>query len=296
MNYYFTIATSILITLTGMMSIYIITGLTGLFSMGQASFMCIGAYTTGLLALSFNTPLILNMVISVIAGMIFAGLVGLPIIKLRTDYFALITLGFGQAIVALLNNLANITGGARGLNGIPRKTTFVIALVVFLICLYVVVNFKNSKFGRQCLAIKSDPISAASMGIDVSKIKLTAFIVASGITALSGSLLAHFTSYVEPNSFGWNKSAEWIIMVFIGGINSLSGAIFSGAILSLLPEVLRFAEELRIVIYSVLVLLVINFLPQGLFGKYEINALINKIVSKLKHKSTSITSFKESIE
>jgi len=271
----------------------VITGLNGMFSIGQASFMLIGAYTAGMLSVYLKLPMVVGILFGIIVGILFALLLGIPTVKLRKDYVALITFGFGEAIVALLNNMVSITGGAQGLSNISKETTPWIAFLTLVFVIFLVYNFQRSKFGRQSLAQKSDQLAAAAMGINVNRIKLISFIFAGAIAALSGVLIVHFTTYVEPTGFGWQKSAEWLIIVFVGGINSLLGVIFTGAIFTALPEILRFAGLWRIVFYCIIVLLIVNFRPQGIFGSYEFdlkriakwikNALLlikNRITSK----------------
>lgn len=281
MDFYMTLFTNICVNLVAILSMFMLIGLTGIFSMGQAAFMCVGAYTAGLIAVNFDLPMAIGLIIAVVVGMLFAFLVGMPVIKLRSDYVALITLGFGEAVVALLNNTSNITGGSMGINGIPQKMNAYIAAGVLIAVLYIIINFKNSKYGRQCIAIKNDEISAAAMGINVNRIKLMTFVIAGGITALSGGMLAYLTTYVEPMSYGSSRSIDWISVVFIGGINSLTGALVSGAVFGILPEALRFAEAFRIVAQCAIVILVINFMPNGVFGGYEITDLFKWIGKKV---------------
>lgn len=277
MAFYTSLFISICITSIGIMSMYLLLGLSGIFSMGQAAFMSVGAYAAGLLAIKSELPMAINMILAIITGMLVAGLIAIPVIKLRRDYVALVTISFGEAIVALLNKMTNLTGGSLGLNGIPRLMNVPLAILIVAACLFMVLNFKKSKFGRQCLAVKSDEISAAAMGINVKDTKMLVFVLAGGFTALSGAMWAYLTTYVEPNSFGQKLSVEWIIMTFIGGSNSLSGSILSAVILKTLPEVLRFADNMRIVIYSVIVLLIINFRPQGLLGEKELSDLLRRL-------------------
>ncbi len=258
------------ITIIGVVSIFIITGLTGLFSLGQASFMAIGAYTSGLLVTKLGMPFPLAMVVAVAMGVLFGLIVGLPTIRLRRDYIALVTFGFGEAIIAILNNMTSVTGGATGMAGIPLYTNLALAGGSALVCIFFARNFKYSRYGRQCLALKTDELAAKSIGINVTGVKLTAFLVSAGMTAYAGVLFGFYTTYVDPGIFNWTKSAEWIIMVFFGGIGSLTGAIVSAFILGTLPEVLRFASEWRIVIYCITVLLIINYRPKGLLGQREL--------------------------
>ncbi len=227
-----------------------------------------------MLAIHSGLPMVVIVILSILAGMFSALLVGFPVVKLRRDYIAMITMGFGEAIVALLNNMNNITGGANGINNIPRKMNLGLGIVVLIVILILTTNFKRSKWGRYCIAVKNDELSAAAMGINVARVKLTAFIFASGITALAGSLLAYTTTYVEPTAFGFAKSIDWISFVFVGGVGSLTGTLLSGLIFTTMPEVLRFASTYRIIVQCVIVLLVVNFLPNGLFGEYEFTDVI----------------------
>lgn len=257
------------INVVAVTGVFVITGLTGLFSLGQAAFMGIGAYVAGLMAVNYNLSFPLAAAGAIMIGLVAGLIVGLPTIRLRRDYISLVTFGFGEAIAALLNQAVNITGGATGLSGIPKETTLTIAAVSAVICLFLVWGFKNSRYGRQCLALRSDELAARSMGIDVNRVKMTAFLLSAAITTYAGVLYGFYTTYVEPVMFGWTKSAEWIIMVFFGGVNSLTGAVFASAFLTAMPEILRAAAEWRIVTYCVIVLLILNFKPTGLFGEYE---------------------------
>lgn len=269
MSYTAAVALNVLITMVAVISIFILMGLTGIFSMGQAAFMCIGAYVVGILSTRFDVPFLPAVILAVLGGMLSALLVGIPIMKLRVDYVAMITLAFGEAIVAVLNTFSNITGGAMGINRIPRSINLPIGILIVAIVVYLVLNFKNSKFGRQCIAVKNDPVSAASMGINVTRIKMTAFVFAGGLTALAGAMVAYATSYIDPNSFGSTKSIEWISIVFVGGVNSLSGSVVMACLFSLMTEMLRATSALRTMIQCLIILFIINFTPNGLFGEYE---------------------------
>lgn len=270
MEFYLSIITFTLISIISVTGVYALTGLTGMFSLGQAVFMAIGAYAAATLVVKVGLPFGLAAVIAVTISVTIGFIVGLPIVRLRRDYISLMTLGFGEAITALLNQMVSLTGGANGFSGIPKQTTFSLTLISAMVCVALVAYFKKSKFGRQCIALKSDELAAKAMGINVPRIKMTVFLFSVALTAYAGVLYAFFTTYVEPGIFGWKKSAEWVIMVFFGGVNSLTGSIFSTVILTALPETLRFASEYRMVFYAVLVLLIINFKPAGLFGEYEL--------------------------
>lgn len=259
------------ISLIGVLGAYLVTGLTGLFSFGQAAFLAVGAYVSAVLFKNFGLPLPVAAVAAVITGLVAGAIVGVPTVRLRRDYISLVTFGFGEAIIAVLNNSTSITGGATGLSGVPQYTTFPLVIVSVLVCLAIVISYKNSKYGRQCLALRSDELAAKAMGINVERLKLMTFLIASAMTSFAGVLYVFYTTYVEPGAFGWVVSAEWTIIVFVGGINSLTGAVAATILLTGLPELLRFASEWRIAIYCIIVLLILNFRPSGLFGQYEIS-------------------------
>jgi branched-chain amino acid transport system permease protein len=286
MSFLVSVLTFTAINLIGVMGVFVLTGMTGLFSLGQASFMAIGAYGAGVLVVLFKIPFIIAVSLAMIAALVFGYVVGMPTIRLRRDYIALVTFGFGEAIIAILNNTTNITGGAMGLSGIPQHTTLTGALISALAALWLVRNFKYSKYGRQCLALKSDELAAKAMGIDVNRIKLVTFLFSAALTSYAGVLYGFYTTYVDPGLFDWTRSAEWIIIVFFGGIGSLTGAVVSAVVLGMLPEALRFASEWRIFLYSVIVIVVINFRPKGMFGEWELNprslrALLSPVKSKV---------------
>jgi branched-chain amino acid transport system permease protein len=259
------------IALIGVLGVYMVTGLTGLFSFGQAAFLAIGAYVSAVLFKNLGLPLPLAALVAMLVGLAAGLLVGLPTVRLRRDYISLVTFGFGEAIIAVLNNTANITGGAMGLSGVPQRTSFLLVLASVLVCLAIVISYKNSKYGRQCLALRNDELAAKSMGINVERLKLLTFLIASAMTSLAGVLYVFYTTYVEPGAFGWVISAEWMIIVFVGGVNSLTGAVVATVLLTGLPEFLRFASEWRIAIYCIIVLLILNFRPSGIFGEHEIS-------------------------
>lgn len=259
------------IALIGVLGVYMVTGLTGLFSFGQAAFLAIGAYVSAVLFKNLGLRLPLAALVAMLVGLAAGLLVGLPTVRLRRDYISLVTFGFGEAIIAVLNNTANITGGAMGLSGVPQRTSFLLVLASVLVCLAIVISYKNSKYGRQCLALRNDELAAKAMGIHVERLKLVTFLIASVMTSFAGVLYVFYTTYVEPGAFGWVISAEWMIIVFVGGVNSLTGAVVATVLLTGLPEFLRFASEWRIAIYCIIVLLILNFRPSGIFGEHEIS-------------------------
>jgi len=281
MALYTHIFTQMLISVVSVAGVFVLTGMTGMFSLGQAAFMAIGAYTSGLLVIKLSIPIFIAWPAAVLLAVLVGFVVGLPTVRLRRDYISLVTLGFGEAITALLNRTTALTGGASGLTGIPKETTLPIALISAIAVLTLIMLFKTSKYGRQCIAVRSDELAAKSMGINVPRVKMIAFLISVAVTAYGGCLYAFYTAYVDPSLFGWKKSAEWVIMVFFGGVNSLTGSVLSTFVLSGLPEMLRFMQNYRSIIYAVLVLLIINFKPAGLLGEWELTPKnLKRIVSR----------------
>lgn len=264
------VLTQVFITLVAVAGVYVLTGLTGMFSLGQAAFMAIGAYASGLLVIRLHLPIPLAILLAVLLATVVGYLIGYPVVRLRRDYISLVTLGFGEAIAALLNRMTKLTGGASGLTGIPRTVGLGITAVSAAAALALVAFFKTSKYGRQCIALRGDELAARAMGIDVTRVKMIAFLLSVALTSYSGCLYAFYMSYVDPTGFGWKRSADWVIMVFFGGVNSLTGSTIGAFILSALPQMLRGLQNYRYVIYAVLVLLIINFRPSGLLGEWEL--------------------------
>jgi len=268
------------------MSLNLVNGCAGQFSLGHAGFMGVGAYIsatiTSVLNLSpfFQTDLgvgcaiVMGGIVASIAGY----LVGLPSLRLKGDYLAIVTLGFGEIIRICFLNIEAV-GGARGLSGIPPKSNF------FWVYLWVVVTFiallrlLRSSYGRAILSVRENEIAAESMGIDISHYKVVAFVVSSFFAGIAGGLFAHFQSFIDPNSFVFNKSVEAVIMVVIGGMGSLSGAILGGVIVTLLPEVLRVFEQYRMVIFPLILIVLMLVRPMGLFGHKEIWELFRRKAS-----------------
>ena len=271
MKLFLYVLTQVCITLVSVCGIYILTGLTGMFSLGSAAFMAIGAYVSGLLVLKAG----LNMYAAFAAAIIFSVgigyIIGFPIVRLRRDYISLVTLGFGESIAQLILLLSQFTGGAFGLIGVPRRVDVWFTLISAVIVIAITAFFKTSKFGRQCIAVKSDELAAQAMGINASRVKMTAFLRSCALTSFAGCPYAFYVGYVGPTDFGWKKSADWVIMVFFGGVNSLTGSIFGGAFLTFLPQYMQALNKYRYIVYAVLVLIILNFKPNGVFGEWELS-------------------------
>lgn len=268
------------------MSLNLVNGCAGQFSLGHAGFMGVGAYMsasiTSVLNLSpfFQTDLGVGcaIILGGIAAALAGYLVGLPSLRLKGDYLAIVTLGFGEIIRICFLNIEAV-GGARGLSGIPPKSNFFWVYFWVVVTFVALLRLLRSSYGRAILSVRENEIAAESMGIDISRYKVVAFVVSSFFAGIAGGLFAHFQSFIDPNSFVFNKSVEAVIMVVIGGMGSLSGAILGGVIVTLLPELLRVFEQYRMVIFPLILIVLMLVRPMGLFGHKEIWELFRKKAS-----------------
>lgn len=259
------------INLIAVLGVFLLIGLTGLFSFGQVGFMAIGAYVSSIACMQWGLPLWAGILVSMLAALAIGFFIGAITLKMRTDYFALATYGFAEVVKTALIYFSDITGGSMGVFGIPTVVGLPAVTGAVLISIYICRNFKRLKFGRNSLAIRNDELAAAVMGVNSFRHKMAVFLLSAALGALSGALLAFSTSYIEPEMFNWSKSVELIIIVFFGGLNSLTGAVFATLFLSILPELLRFGSEWRMVLYTAIIIVTIIFKPTGLFGYFELS-------------------------
>jgi branched-chain amino acid transport system permease protein len=260
------------------LGVYLMTGLTGLFSLGQGGFVSIGAYTAAIAYMRFGVPFPLALAMAVVMGAVLGFLVGIPTLRLRRDYFLLVTFGLGEMVRAGLLYLAQLTGGALGMAGMPKKVGLPLILGSIVVITFITYSLKRSRFGRDCIAIRDDELAASMMGINVYAHKMKVFMISSAITAYGGALYAFNILFIEPNLFNWLESAKLIIITFVGGLNSIAGVIAASAIYYSFGEFFRFIDVWRDVLLAVVVVLVIIFRPGGLFQGLTL------LPSKLKRK------------
>ena len=268
-------------------SLNLINGFTGQFSIGHAGFMAIGAYASAMMTLhggnawaqalqSAGLPAPLAhagpLLIALLGGGLAAGLagylVGLPSLRLRGDYLAIVTLGFGEIIRVLILNI-DAVGGARGLPGIPGWASFFWVGGAVLVVILVARHLAASTHGRALFAIRDDEVAAEALGVNTTRYKVVAFVIGAFFAGVAGGLFAHYLSYLNPNSFTFLKSIEVIAMVVLGGMGSVSGSVFAAIVLTLLPELLRPVKSYRMVIYSLMLIVLMITRPQGLLGTRE---------------------------
>ncbi|HEV7484766.1 MAG TPA: branched-chain amino acid ABC transporter permease [Thermoanaerobaculia bacterium] len=309
MAYYNRIIVLIGINITLAVSLNIINGHAGQFSLGHAGFMAVGAYFSAYLTFYHFAPLLDKMsegrqrwmmqnvylVIAVLCGGLvaaFAGyLVGLPSLRLRGDYLAIVTLGFGEIIRVFILNIDKI-GAARGFSGIPHWANF---FWVFLVCgLTIVISWRlvQSSVGRAFLAVREDQVAAEAMGVDTTRYKVKAFIIGSFMAGVAGGLYAHYTMYLNPQTFMFVKSFEVVVMVVLGGLGSISGSVVAAVILTFLPEGLRSVKDYmpggrdpRMVIYSIMLIVLMLTRPQGLLGRRELWQVLRRRKDSAPNKS-----------
>lgn len=273
-------------------AVFAITGLAGMFSLGQAAFMAIGAYVTFVLSRYLDIPYLVTAIFAILLCIFLSWLIAVPTLKLRRDYFALITVGFSQMILALVLLFEDYTRGSIGFSKIPRIDGLLwISLGAMVLVIFWIRNLKYSRFGRMAIALKNDEIAARSFGIDVYKLKIKIFVLGSAIAGFAGILMAMRNRVITPDSFGWAMSAEMQIFLFFGGTNSLTGAVLSAAGLKMLPEILRditlfgtSLQEYRTILYAILIIIVINFRPEGILGEKELNfRWVGALINRIKH-------------
>ena len=271
MTYWIGVATLTGLYMIAILGLSILTGFTGLFSMGHAGFMAIGAYTSALLTKTFGLPVLAGVFMGMLAALAIGLLIGYPTLKLKGDYFVIATLGIGEVTKLIIENLPDLTGCARGLTDIPKVTNFPMVLLFVVAIVILLRNFLNSKQGRNCVAVREEELATASIGANVANYKMLSMGIICALCGISGALLAHYMHYLSPTMFTMVKSDELVMTVILGGCGSLTGTIIASLILVPLPEILRFGsvQEWRMVFYGLLVVLVIIFKPSGLMGTKE---------------------------
>ena len=254
-------------------SLNLINGHTGQFSLGHAGFMSVGAYVSAMITLAaqksmgaevlawmFLPALLVGGLVAALAGL----LVGIPSLRLRGDYLAIVTLSFGEIIRVIFQNV-EAAGGASGLSGIPRMTGLTWTFILAAIAVYVVGCLVNSTYGRGFIAVHDDEVAASSMGLNPTRYKVTAFVIGAFFAGIAGGLFAHHKTTINPQVFDFMKSFDVVVMVILGGMGRTGGVILAAIILTLAPEFLRPVADYRMIIYALLIIFLMIARPQGLF-------------------------------
>jgi branched-chain amino acid transport system permease protein len=261
------------------MGLGILLGFAGQMSLAQAAFLGIGAYTSGWLTTQLGWPVWPAMAAAVLLSALVGLAVGYPCLRLSGHYLALATIGFGIIAQLVLINWKPVTNGSDGMSGIPAPkigpwtldtygTYYYLVLVMVLVCAYIAWRIKTTRVGRALQAIRENEIAARATGIDATRYKIIAFVLAGAYAGLAGSLLAHDIKFISPDSYSFDQSVVFLVMLIVGGSSSIGGAIIGAVLLTMLPEVLRPLKGSYIMVYGAAVIAMIIFMPQGLIGVF----------------------------
>lgn len=262
----------------------LIVGFSGQFSLGHAGFMAIGAYAAAILGQ--QSPTYGAFFGAMVLGALIAGAValavGIPTLRLKGDYLAIATLGVSEIIRILIVNGGSLTNGAAGILGIPAFTTWQMVYLFVVITTIFTINFLRSPMGRATLSVREDEIAAESMGVNTTKVKVIAFVFGAMTAAIAGSLQAGFIGSVVPKDYSFTNTINVLIIVVFGGLGSMTGTIFAAIVLGILNMVLQDFSSIRMIIYSLALILVMIFRPGGLLGTWEfsLKKLLNKKEAK----------------
>ncbi|HEX9027343.1 MAG TPA: branched-chain amino acid ABC transporter permease [Clostridium sp.] len=286
------------------LSLNLINGFTGLFSLGHAGFIALGAYTTALLTMSekiktqnfflesliaplnhISIPFLPALIVAGVVSAVIAFLIGAPALRLKGDYLAIATLGFAEIIRVVLNNAQNITNGALGLRGIPRTTNLYWSFGIAIITIICIASLINSSYGRALKSIREDEIAAESMGINLFKHKTIAFVIGAFFAGVGGGLLGNLMGTIDPGMFKFVFTFNILLIVVIGGMGSITGTVISAFIVTIGGELLRFLDMekqynfgfvnfkgipgLRMVIFSIILMIIVLFFRKGIMGTKE---------------------------
>jgi len=271
--YYQGVAIDIGIAIILAVSLNLINGHTGQFSLGHAGFMSVGAYSSAMMTLAFQKNIGADLLPwlflpALLVGGLVAALVGLlvgvPSLRLRGDYLAIVTLGFGEIIRVIFQNVEAV-GGASGLSGIPKLNGLAWTFGLAAVTVYVVGCVVKSTYGRGFIAVHDDEVAASSIGLDPTRYKVTAFVIGAFFAGIAGGLFAHKMTSISPQGFDFMKSFEVVVIVILGGMGRTAGVIVAAVVLTLVNEQLRSAAEFRMILYALLIILLMIARPQGLF-------------------------------
>jgi branched-chain amino acid transport system permease protein len=285
-DYVLSVATSVAINILLASSLNLVNGHAGQFSLGHAGFMSVGGYAAAYLTtvrgpeilatlgISSSSALAaygffpLALIVGGLAAAVAGLLVGIPSLRLKGDYLAIVTLGFGEIIRVLLQN-TDAVGASRGLSGIPHWTNLFWAFTIAAICVYVVGSLVTSTYGRGFLATRDDEIAAEAMGVNTTAFKVKAFVIGAFFAGIAGGLFGHYNQIIDPASFGFMRSVDIVVIVILGGMGRTFGVIIAAIVLTVLLEVLRNFQDYRMILYSLLIILLMILRPQGLFGGWK---------------------------
>ncbi len=259
-------------------SLNLVIGFLGELSLGHAGFMSVGAYTGCLFSIYFEEilPIIVRLPLAILFGglcaAVFGIIVGVPVLRLKGDYLAIVTLAFGEILRSVMINL-EFTGGASGLKGTPQDSSFNLGFICVVITLILIMNLVDSKHGRAIMALRDNSIAASAVGINTNKYKLMVFTISAFFAGVAGVIYGHNYSIVTAGTFDYNKSIEILVMVVLGGIGNIRGSVISATFITILPEMLRgyALDDYRMLIYAVvlIVMMLLGTSEKFMFLRYK---------------------------
>jgi branched-chain amino acid transport system permease protein len=255
-------------------SLHLIIGITGQFSIGHAGFLAVGAYASAIFTMKLHMPFGVALLVGGITAAVAGLIIGIPSLRLKGDYLAIATLGFGEIVRIVLLNV-DYVGGASGMQ-VSHMTDWTWVFFCLLATILVIVNFTNSTHGRACISIRENEIAADAMGINTTYYKVAAFAIGSFFAGIAGGLYAHNFYIIQPTNFGFLKSFDILIFVVLGGLGSMSGAVIAAILLTIVSAFLQDYPETRMIIYSLVLVVMMLYRPQGLMGTKEITQFFKK--------------------
>ena len=279
------IATLLAINCIAALGVSLFTGFTGIFTLGHAGYMAIGAYTAAILTVQHGVNFVLAIVAGGVLAMVFAYLIGIPTLKLVGDYYTIASLGLGEAIRLIIENWNSVTRGARGYPGIENYTTMPVAaafLVVMAIGMFFLIN---SNYGRAFKACRDDYVAASLLGFNTARYRVFSLAISGFYCGVSGALLGGYMSFIQPIMFDMAKSTELVSIVVFGGLGSMSGSLIGATVLTLVTEAFRPISQYRMLIYGLVLVLVMVLRPEGILGTNELTPNFIKSIFTRKKKS-----------
>lgn len=269
-NTLFTIAINIMLAV----SLHLIIGITGQFSIGHAGFLAVGAYSSAIITMKLGLPFPLALLVAGLAAAVAGLIIGIPSLRLKGDYLAIATLGFGEIVRITLLNIPYV-GGAAGMQ-VSHLTSWTWVFICVLVTLVVITNFTNSTHGRACISIRENEIAADAMGINTTYYKVIAFAIGAFFAGVAGGLYAHNFYIIQPTNFSFLKSFDILIFVVLGGLGSMSGSVIAAILLTFVSTFLQEYPETRMIIYSFVLIVMMLYRPTGLLGTKELTSFFKR--------------------
>ncbi len=276
------------INLMSVLGLSLLTGFTGMFSFGHAGFMAIGGYTAAMMTVKYSMPFIPALLIGGLAAALVSAIIGRLTLNLKGDYFCIATLGFGEAIRLILDNVQYF-GGARGWPGIPHYTNLTNVVIINIVAVILLANLIRSRHGRNMIAVREEELASQIVGVNVFKYKMISLMISAAYAGIAGGLMGHYMTFLQPKMFSLVKSTELTIIVIFGGLGSISGSVLGALVLTSLPELLRALKDWRLVFYGLAVIVIMVTRPEGLMGGYELTpSSMKKLFARLKSKEKEL--------